>query len=230
MKSNMPSNWLREARERKGWTQARAAARLGVSQTYLSLLENDRRAVSKRLAKMLQRDFTVPATELPVESPNKAVDAQTLANALGALGYPGFTHFKRGPRVNPAQLLFAALRMPDLEPRLTEALPWVVWQYLELDWTWLVAQVKPHDLQNRLGFVVALARQVAERKGQTVAATTLAAVEQQLEPSRLAREDTLCRESMTQAERRWLRQRRPEQAQHWNLLTGLVPEHLSYGS
>ena len=92
------------------------------------------------------------------------------------------------------------------------------------------AQAKLHDLHNRLGFVVALARQVAERKGQTVTAATLAAVEQQLEPSRLVREDTLCRESMTQAERRWLRQRRPAQAQHWNLLTSLVPEHLSYAA
>jgi hypothetical protein len=33
---------------------------------------------------------------------------------------------------------------------------------------------------------------------------------------------------MTQAERRWLREYRPAQAQHWNLLTGLVLEHLSY--
>ena len=57
-------------------------------------------------------------------------------------------------------------------------------------------RAKLHDLQNRLGFVVALARQVAERKEQATTAATLAAVEQQLEPSRLAREDTLCRESM----------------------------------
>ena len=133
-------------------------------------------------------------------------------------------------RVNPAQLLVAALRMHDLEPRLSEALPWVVWQYPELDWDWLVAHAKVHDLQNRLGFIVGLARQVAERKMQAAAAEALAAVEQRLEPSRLAREDTLCRESMTQAERRWLRDRRPAQAQHWNLLTSLAPEHLSYAA
>ena len=163
-----------------------------------------------------------------MESTEAVADAQTLANALGALGYPGFTHFKRSHRVNPAPLLFAALRMPDLEPRLAEALPWVVWQFPDLNWKWLVTQVKLHDLQNRLGFIVALARQVAERKEQTATAATLATVGQQLEPSRLVREDTLCRESMTQAERRWLRQRRPAQAQHWNLLTSLVPEHLSY--
>lgn len=58
---------------------------------------------------------------------------------------------------------------------------------------------KLHDLQNRLGFVVALARQVAERNEQPEKASALAVVEAQLEPSRLAREDTLCRESMTQA-------------------------------
>ena len=226
----MQENWLREAREQKGWTQERAAARLGVSQTYLSLLENDRRVVSKRLARKLQRDFVVPATVLPVKSTNETSDAQTLTNALGALGYPGFTHFKRGHRVNPAQLLFSALRTPNLEPRLSEALPWVAWYYPDLNWKWLLAQVKLHDLQNRLGFVVALAGQVATRKDQPEPTAKLAAVEQQLERSRLVREDTLCRESMTQAERRWLRERRPALAQHWNLLTGLVPEHLSYAA
>jgi hypothetical protein len=33
---------------------------------------------------------------------------------------------------------------------------------------------------------------------------------------------------MTQAQRCWLRQRRSAAARHWNLLTGLVPEQLSY--
>ena len=226
----MTGSWLRAERERKGWTQEQAAARLGVSQTYLSLLENGRRPVSKRLATKLERQFTVPPTALPVEATTAQKDSQSLAEGLAVLGYPGFAHFKRGRRVNPAQLLFSALRMHDLEPRLSEALPWVVWRYPELDWDWLVAQVKAHDLQNRLGFVVGLARQVAERKTQAATAEALASVEGRLEPSRLAREDTLCRESMTQAERRWLRERRPTQAQHWNLLTGLVPEHLSYAT
>jgi transcriptional regulator with XRE-family HTH domain len=226
----MDGHWLTEARRQKGWTQERAAARLGVSQTYLSLLENNRRAVSRRLVRKLQREFEVPATELPVEPQDDTSDAQTVANALGRLGYPGFTHFKRARRVNPAQLLFAALLMRNLEPRLSEALPWIVYRYPDLNWPWLLQRARLHDLQNRLGFVVALARQVAERKEQAATAATLAAVEQQLEPSRLAREDTLCRESMTQAERRWLRKRRPALAQHWNLLTGLVPEHLSYAA
>ena len=54
------------------------------------------------------------------------------------------------------------------------------------------------------------------------------AVEQQLERARLAREDTLGRESMSTAERRWLETNRSPLARHWNLLTGLTPDQLSY--
>jgi hypothetical protein len=42
-----------------------------------------------------------------------------------------------------------------------------------------------------------------------------------LERSRLMREDTLCHESLTEAERRWLRKNRPAEAKHWRLLTDL---------
>lgn len=227
----MHKSWLREARRRKGWTQSEAAVRFGVSQTYLSLVENGRRALSAPLARKVQRAFHVPATELPVDAkPTVTNDAQVVARALAALGYPGFAHLKGGRRVNPAPLLLTALRMSDLEPRLAEALPWVVWQYPTLNWDWLLAQARLHDLQNRLGFVVSLARQVAERQADPDTASVLVAVEGRLERSRLVHEDTLCRDSMTQAERRWLRKQRPAAAVHWNLLTGLVPEQLSYAS
>src|SRR5262249_15913296 len=147
----------REQRRQKGWTQGQAAAKVGVSQTYLSLLENGRRPVSQRLAKRLERKFAVPPTVLPVVMKSGLNNAQSLAEGLAALGYPGFAHFNPGRRVNPAQLLFDALRMRDLEPRLAEALPWVAWRYADLDWDWLVREAKLHDLQNRLGFVVGLA-------------------------------------------------------------------------
>jgi hypothetical protein len=56
----------------------------------------------------------------------------------------------------------------------------------------------------------------------------LAARIAKLEPSRLAKEDTLCRESMTRAERAWLREHRPKLAEHWNLLTDLTVEQLDH--
>lgn len=226
----MRGDWLKGARQQRGWTQQEAAARLGVSQTYLSLLENDRRTVSPRLVRKLKRQFDMPPTHLPVDFQPMASEAQALADALGALGYPGFAHFTRGTQVNPAQLLLAALRMSNLETRLGEALPWVVWQFPDSDWAWLLPQLKLHDLQNRCGFIVALAREVAERQGPETTASTLATVEHQLERSRLVREDTLGRESMTEAERRWLRRTRPPLARHWNLLTSLSADHPSYAA
>jgi hypothetical protein len=35
---------------------------------------------------------------------------------------------------------------------------------------------------------------------------------------------------VVEALRRWLRQQRPPQAEHWNLLTDLRPEHLPYAA
>jgi hypothetical protein len=58
----------------------------------------------------------------------------------------------------------------------------------------------------------------------------LSAVEVKLERSRLAREDTLCRESMPDAERRWLTSNRSPLARHRNLLTGLTVDQLSYAT
>jgi len=213
---------------RRTIVEDRPSRYLKVSQTYLSLLESGKRPVSKRLARKLERQFNVPATALPVEATNIHDNMQSLAEGLAALGYPGLAYLAQPRRSNPAQLLLGALRMHDLEARLSEALPWVIWRYPDLDWNWLLIQVKLQDLQNRLGFVVSLAREVAERSGQSETVATLTRVEERLEPSRLAREDTLCRASMTQAERGWLRERRSQHAQHWNLLTGLVPEHLRY--
>jgi transcriptional regulator with XRE-family HTH domain len=227
---DMATEWLREARRRKGWTQHQTASRLGVSQTYLSLLEQGRRPVTKRLLSTLERHLDVPATELPADTPKGDVNAQRLAEALGTLGYPGFGYLKRGRRWNPAQVLMVALQQRDLETRLVEALPWVVLRYPNLDWEWVLDRAKVLDLQNRLGFLLTLARRVAERKGEHETSACLAALEQRLERSRLAREDTLCRESMTTTERRWLAGHRPPEAQHWNLLTDLDPEHLPHAA
>jgi len=224
----MKTSWLKAARRHKGWTQHETAQKLGVSQPYLSLLEQGRRPLTKRLLLKLQRHFDVPATELPVEAPEPNVGPQQVAEALGALGYPGFAYLKRGTRWHPAQVLLTALEQSNLEARLAEALPWVVLYYPNLNWDWLLERVKVKDVQNRLGFVVALTRRLADHRGDHATALKLSQVEQQLERARLVREDTLGRESMTAAERRWLHDKRSPEAQHWNLLTDLVLEHLPY--
>src|SRR5204863_838937 len=200
----MKTSWLKRARQYKGWTQEEAAQKLGVSQPYLSLLEQGRRPLTKRVLSKLQRHVDVPATELPVEAPKPNVGAQQIAEALGGLGYPGFAYLKRGARWHPAQVLLTALEQSNLEARLAEALPWVVLHYPNLNWDWLLERVKVKDVQNRLGFVVSLTRQLAERQSDHATAVRLSEFEQQLERARLVKEDTLGRESMTVAEQRWL--------------------------
>lgn len=171
-----------------------------------------------------------PST-LPVESSLESLtpqDENMLAADLAALGYPGFAYLRSGHKRNPAEVLASALSNADLDSRVTEALPWVLLRYPNLDWQWLVKAVKLHDLQNRLGFVTSVARRIAEHLEESEKAAMLAQHEAALEPSRLMREDTLCHESLSEAERRWLRSNRPTEAQHWNLLTDLSPEHLSH--
>jgi hypothetical protein len=71
-------------------------------------------------------------------------------------------------------------------------------------------------------------RDLEVRMTEALPLEPLSAVEAKLEHSRLAREDTLCRESMPLAERRWLATNRSLLARHWNLLTGLTVDQLSY--
>jgi hypothetical protein len=96
----------------------------------------------------------------------------------------------------------------------------------ELDW--LGANARLRNRQNRLGFVVELARQAAAREGRSQLEEELANCIAKLESSRLVKEDTLCKESTTRAERIWLREHRSKSAEHWNLLTDLTVEQLSH--
>ena len=156
--------------------------------------------------------------------------AEALARDLGAFGYPGFAYLRRPSRApkNPGAVLLAALAQDDLESRLVEALPWLVGTFWPLDQEWVVREAKLRDLQNRLGFVVTLARQVAERAQDHPRAHALKALETVLERSRLAREDTLCRSLLPEAERRWLATHRSEEAKRWNLLTDWTVAALRY--
>lgn len=223
---------LKDGRRKLKLTQAAAAARLGVSQPYLSQLERGRRPLTPRLARAAATLFQLPATALPMpERVETPADPAKLARRLAGLGYPGFAHLRAGSKTNPAAVVLEALLQPDLEVRLSEALPWVLLAYPDLDWQWLVDRSKLHDVQNRLGFVVALARAVSARRAEfSRADETLAVVERQLEHARLAREDTLARDSMPAAERRWLAENRPAVARHWNMLTSLSADQLPYAA
>jgi len=103
----------------------------------------------------------------------------------------------------------------------------LLFHYSDVDRNWLFKEAKQKDLQNRLGFVVSLVRDVAQVKKDSARAEQMNEWETLLEPSRLAREDTLCHESMTESEKEWLRSHRPVEAAQWNLLTDLRAEHLA---
>lgn len=212
-------------------TQKQAAERLGVSQPYLSQLEKGERPVTTELALSATTLYRLRATALPLpetlgEGPKAA--ETLLARQVSGLGYPGFAHL-RPRKANPAVVVLGALLRRDLETRLAEALPWVLFTYPDLDWPWLIRHAKMDDVQNRLGFLVGVAKGLAaDREEHRSAFTQLGAAEQQLERARLVRQDTLCRESMPNAERRWLEANRSPLARHWNLLTGLTADQLSY--
>jgi transcriptional regulator with XRE-family HTH domain len=227
----MTNDRLKAGRLKAGLTQKQAAEVLGVSQSYLSQLEMGQRPVTPELARAATALYRLPATALPMPEPpteGHVADPAQLARQLSGLGYPGFAHL-RPRKANPAAVVLEALLQNDLETRLAEALPWVLLTYPDLDWAWLVRHGKLHDVQNRLGFLVALAKGLAADRPEFESVfSQLSAVEQQLEHARLAREDTLCRESMPAAERSWLKAHRSALARHWNLLTGLTADQLSY--
>ncbi len=225
----MTGDVLKTGREEANLTQQEAASRLGLTQAYLSMLERGRRPVTPELAAQATRVFRLPPTALPLEvDPALALDDSAFKSELAALGYPGFSYLRGKSHYNPAQLLFLALDQDELDRRVVEALPWVVYTYPEMDWAWLTRNAKLNDRQNRLGFVVDLAEEYAQKAGEASRKKSLSQNKGVIERSRLAGEDTLSNDSMTQAERKWLRQNRPPKARHWNLLTDLDVKHLTY--
>ena len=218
---------MREARKARGWTQADLARELGVTQAYVSLLESHRRAVSRRLWRKLASALRLPASKLPVSSSTEPLPRDRVAGILGTLGYPGFAHLGRKRALNPAELLVRTLRQKHVEARVVEALPWVLVRFPELDWNWLVLQAKQHDLQNRLGFVVTIARELAEREHKLSPATVLRKWERVLEHSRLLKDDAFAGEALTNAERRWLQTNRSTEAAHWNVLSNVSAKTLA---
>lgn len=232
--SQLRPNRLRVERNRRGWTGAQAARRLGVSQSYLAMLESGQRRVTPRLARKFKAAYGLSPTSLPTPElfePRVDVTSEALAKDLSVLGYPGFAYLRSGVREkNPAEVLAHALTQESVESRVVEGLPWLLLQYWDMDFDWLVRETKLNDLQNRLGFVNSLAMGVAERLAvwSEERNRALGDLGKRVEGSRLAREDTFLKPVSMDAEREWLRQNRSEDAKHWNLLTNWRPEHLSY--
>lgn len=232
---------LKEARLRKRWTQQQAASKLGVTQAYLSMLEHGHRVLPYGLARKAVEVLQAPPTALPLRAAalgtplaSKSTDSEKGTEKfradLAALGYPGFAHVRGHRRNNPAEVLLHALNQSDLDSRVVEGLPWLTLRYTDMDWDWLVQNAKVSDRQNRLGFVATLASQLGSKSAEPQRSRKLAEYVQVLDRSRLVREDTLCHDSLTQAERKWLRANRPPEARHWNLLTDMKVESLPHAS
>ncbi len=216
-----------EARKACGWTQVELARKLGLSQGYVSLMESNGRVVPRHLALKLVSLLGLSASTLPVSSQTEPLSSNRAAGALSTLGHPGFAHLGKRHRLNPAELLVRTLSRNNVEARLVEALPWVVLHFPHLDWPWLLSNAKQNDLQNRLGFVVMVARELAERWSDSTTAETLRKWEGALEPSRLQKEDAFAGDSLTEVERRWLRTNRSAEAAHWNLLSNVSADTLA---
>jgi transcriptional regulator with XRE-family HTH domain len=226
----MNAEKLKKARLAGGWTQAEAASRLGVSQPYYSQLESGYRPFPEELALSAVREFRLSPVALPLPEldPHLApLDPRELAAQLASFAYPGFTHMKKASKpINPAFLVSGALAHPDLDARLVEALPWVLAEFHDLDWDWLFAQCRLGNQQNRLGYLVSLTMKLAKPVAEALLTKALS----ELERSRLAVEGTLCRESMSAAERTWACKHRPTEAAHWNLLTTLTADQLTHAA
>ena len=208
------------------------ARRLGVSQPYVALLEHNKRHFPPELAEKAVALLKMSPSALPLSS-IASTDDDLLTRQLSALGYPGYAHVTPARRRNPAEVLLVALGKDDLEARVAEALPWLLLQYGEMSEVcreWLVKEARSRNLTNRLGFTVTLAKQVAERKGNTTSEVykALVRLEQELLPSRLAEPDTFCQRHLTERQREWMETARPEAAKQWNLLTNWKPEDLQY--
>lgn len=229
----MTGSELKKARLKVGWTQARLAGRLGVTQAYVSLMERGRRSVPGPVQRRVASLFQLSPTVLPLSVPDGLDPSATddmLEQGLARLGYPGLAYrMKRGEQRNPGDLLLMALSLDDLDPRLVEALPWLLVRFEGFDSEALLSRAKSMDLQNRLGFTVSLARRLAERNPAFAnRLNELRHLEQKLERSRLAREDTYGQGVLSDRMRLWLLENRSSEAEHWNLLTDLKLEHLPY--
>jgi transcriptional regulator with XRE-family HTH domain len=224
----MNSSQLLQARQNKNWEQIETAEKLGVSQSYLSLLETGKREITKKISHRAVKVFGFSPVALPIERNLDELFStknDELAKDLGTLGYPKFAFLKLNLKKNPLEVLFVALKAENLESRLVEALPWLVFTYADLDWEKLFKLSKINDLQNKLGFVICLARRLAEQLKDQQKVVFLREREVELSNSRLFQESAFSR-NLTETEKKWLKNNRSKEAKFWRVLSDLEVKQL----
>jgi len=229
----MNGEQLLKERLSRNWEQQDAAGKLKVSQPYLSLIEAGKRPVTEKLALRAVRVFNLPPTALPVKNHSKTSRSKTedlLAFQLAGLGYPKFSHLKikKSRKVNPASVLISVLQTNDLESRIVEALPWLIFNFREMDWSQVFNTAKLCDAQNRLGFLLSLSYKLSVKTNDKNKKDLFKQLLSTLEKSRLALNDSFQRESLTEAEKAWLKKNRSKDARRWRVLSNLSPDNLIY--
>jgi len=231
----MKATQLKKARRAAGLTQTQLANKLGKSQGYVSLLERGKRSPSMSLAKRLAKVLNLPPTARPLRVSKRGLtrfDADRTAKSLATLGYPGFAYLGSSDTpTNPAEVLLRTLAAQRVNARVVEAMPWLLLRFADFDQKETLEFAHLNSLQNRFGFVVSLARNVAEHKTEYAhRLPELNKLLSSLEPLRLAREDDLGQQFRSERLRDWVKQNRSEAAVHWNVLTDLGTGHLAYAN
>lgn len=150
-----------------------------------------------------------------------------MADALMLLGHPGFRtlfyEIEDEPAPDPGVVLIAILSCEDLDRRIVEAAPWIILRFEHLDWEWIIREARARQVQNRLGFLVNLAAQVAaDNYFEQERLIFLTRLEERLFECRLDKEDSLCAKRQAAAERQRLRDTRSSEARQWGLLTDMT--------
>lgn len=215
---------LKSYRNARNLSQLELAHALGVTQAYVSQVETGLRPISRRLAERLGALPDLPPAVLPPALAELDGQDADLAGDLGALGYPPFADGRPRRARNPAAVVLAIVSPPQVAPNVMNAVPWVLLTFPDLDAAWLLDEVRRRNLQNRLGFLVDLALELARGREGLEALESLRA---ELETSRLANPGTLAR-VLAPAERQFFEEHRGAAARHWNLYTGLAAAQLPY--
>jgi hypothetical protein len=154
-----------------------------------------------------------------------------MADALNLLGHPGFRTLFYGLEEetppDPAVVLVAILSCDDLDESIVEAIPWLILRFEHLDWDWIVREAVSRRIQNRLGFMVNLAAQVAaEGAVEQERLVFLTRLEERLFEFRIDAEDALCSRRLGNERKQRLRELRSSEARQWGILSALRPTDL----